>query len=93
MIVRALPYADLLEDADEGLVLYEGRLLRLSALAVAIVTLSTVGVAMDELAAALEERFGLPTSDSALEATTAAVTSLVAQGVVVVEDDAPGKDG
>lgn len=93
MIVRTVPYADLLDGAEEGLVLYEGRLLRISGLAVAIVTLAAEGVPLDELAVALEERFGLPTGTSAREATTVAVNGLVAQGVLVVEHDAPREDG
>lgn len=87
MIVRTRPYADLLEADQQALVLYEGRLLRVSALALAIIRLCETGSALGDLAAALRERFG-PPAGSALEATTAAVNDLVAQGVLVVQNDA-----
>jgi hypothetical protein len=90
MIIRSLPYADLLEDAGVGLILYEGRLVRVSALALAIVALAEPGIALDDLAEALERRFGMPEGASALDATNAAVTDLSSQGVVVADDDAPG---
>ena len=88
MIVRTRPYADLLEEAEEALVLCEGQLLRISALAAAIIRFAEGEIALSNLSASLEERFGLPPVGSALEATTAAVIHLVSQGVLVADDDA-----
>jgi hypothetical protein len=82
MIVRTIPYADLLERDGEGLLLTEGTLLRLSAVGAAVVRLAADGIDAAQLASALEEAFGLPASGSTLDALTPILDALAAQHLV-----------
>jgi hypothetical protein len=84
-LIRRIEPVDLLRVDDTTLMLYETRLVQLSALAAAIYDLVSEGMTMDALTRHLEEEFGTPPDSTPLEATSAAVEDLVGQGIVAWE--------
>lgn len=86
MRVRTRRFADLLERDGEALVLLPdgAGLVRLSTVGVAIVDAAVNGVAVDQLAATLERRFGAPPEGTAAELTERMVAELSAQGVLEI---------
>lgn len=90
MIVRTVPHADLLERDGEALLLTEGALLRLSAIGAAVVILASDGVDTADLAAALEDRFGVPEGVSTRAALDPVLDALAAQGVIELLADEAG---
>ena len=84
MIVTALPYADLLEQDGEALLLTEGTLARLSGVGATVIRLATGGIDAEHLAAALVDAFGRPPTGTPLDALRPILDSLAAQHLVEV---------
>ena len=97
MRIQTLPYADLLVDGDEALVLLAvaaaspdeqgGTIARLSAIGATVLQLAEPGIGFDELAAALEARFGAPPAMTTAEALPAVLDALAAQRLVDLSHD------
>lgn len=79
MIVRALPYADLLEHDGEALLLTEGTLVRLSGIGAEVLRLAADGIDATRLAEPLEETFGAPASGTTADALVPILDALAAQ--------------
>ncbi|MCW5951397.1 MAG: hypothetical protein KIT69_03990 [Propionibacteriaceae bacterium] len=93
--IHAHRFADTLEREGEALILLsEGGLLRLNPLGASIVEFSINPIRLDDLAAALERRFGAPDDGDLLEFTAQRVRELADQGVLALGGpplpDAPG---
>lgn len=99
MIVRTLPYADLLVRGDEALVLLRdrtvpvssrgeelgGTIARLSAIGVSVLELAAGGIDDEELARQLELRFGVPPQRSTQDAVAQVLAALAEQRLVGLE--------
>lgn len=77
---------DHLVHEGESIVLYEDHFVRLGPLGTHIVMAAETPRTINDLAAALTEAFGGPAHGSAVDATRAAVSDLVAQGVLKKAD-------
>ncbi len=92
MRVRTKPYADLIDEGGETLLLRsEGGLIRLGPVGAAIVELSANTIDLDALACALERRFGSPDGISAIAAVDAMARELAEQDVVELGEDPAGR--
>lgn len=77
------PLADVLEVDGESLVLLEdSRVVRLSPIATTILDLTATARAVDDLVAAVEDRFGPPDDAGTMDAVRGVVADLVAAGVL-----------
>lgn len=86
MRIRLNRPADLLARHDEAILLYPGEVIRLSGVSAEIVRLlCSDSVPIEDLADALEARFGTPEHVSLSDAVTATVTELAGRGVLTVE--------
>ena len=82
MKIRSVPPVDRLDRDGEALLLYEGRVVRLGPIGVAITTLAADEVDLADVASALEQRFGVPDGQTVWEATRDAVDDLIAFGAL-----------
>lgn len=89
MIVQRVEPVDALFRDEGGLLLYERRLVRLSALGQHIFVATAEPVTLEELAADLARTFGEPEGDP-LAATRDAVDALVVEGVLAEIGDPDG---
>lgn len=82
------PLVDILEVDGEALVLLEdSRVVRLSPIATAILDLTATAREVDDLAAAVEDRFGPPDDGGTTEAVRGVVADLVVAGVLEAASD------
>ena len=79
---RRMDTVDHLVIDGESILLYEDRFIRLGPLGTRIVTIADTPRRIEDFAAALTDALGAPAHGSAAEATRAAVTDLLAQGVL-----------
>jgi len=84
MRVRLNPPADILVRDGEALLLYPEEAIRLAGISAEIVRLAAGPISLEQLAQALEARFGSPEEISALDAATAAVQELEDRGVLLL---------
>lgn len=80
--VRAVVAHDELHRGGESLVLLDGQVHRVSALGTLLRERATGPVTLEDLAAALEERFGAPPQGRALDLTREAVDALLGAGLL-----------
>lgn len=83
-VVRVEPVDEL--DLDDGgiLLLYENELVRIGALAAAVVEQCVTPCSLEDIAAALLELFGPPTEGDLADATVRTITELQEAGVLKV---------
>lgn len=80
--VRTVPAHDELHHQEESLVLLDGQVRRVSAVGTAIRTQAGHGASVEELAAVLEQLFGIPEGGDAVTLTRDAVRTLLAEGLL-----------
>lgn len=88
-VVRATPLVDLLEVDDGAVVLIEGgdgaRVLKVSAVARTILSLTEGGATLRSIGVELSARFGTPGEQTVEAAVSALVEELASQGLVDVQ--------
>lgn len=80
--VLTVPVHDELHEGGESLVLIDGQVRRLSLIATSIRQLAAEGIAVEELAAALGEEYGIPEGADVLDLTRRAVGDLLEAGLL-----------
>ena len=80
--VRSVPAHDELHHEGESLVLMDGEVRRGSPIGTTIRTLAADGIAVEDLARALEEEYGIPPEGEVLELTRRAVSDLLEAGLL-----------
>lgn len=80
--VRSVPAHDELHHEGESLVLMDGEVRRVSPIGTTIRTLAADGIAVEDLARALEEEYGIPPEGEVLELTRRAVSDLLEAGLL-----------
>ncbi|USQ76204.1 hypothetical protein [Ornithinimicrobium cryptoxanthini] len=85
MRVRAQQVLDEVVRGDEAVVLWDGQILRVSALAHSIRELSRDWIELSDLAVALAQRHGAPDGDL-MDALTPVVADLASAGLVETRD-------
>ena len=88
-VVRATPLVDLLEVDDGAVVLLESgdraRVLKVTAIARTILSLTQGGATLRSMGAELSARFGAPGDQTVDEAVSALVADLARQGLVEID--------